>query len=475
MPVNSFEDYPMSWRPQKSKLEQPYYLSIAASLENDILSGKLPENTKLPPQRELADFLDLNLSTITRAYKLCELKGLLYAVTGRGTFVSPGTSTQNTFLDKGGSVIEMGMIKPFYETNQTVRDAARLVLSREESIRLFEYSNPLGTKRQIRSALKWLHRIGVNAGEENILLSAGAQNALSVILISLFRAGDKIAVDNFTYTNFKGLANFLHIQLVAVPADEYGMTPDGLLNICKNTEVKGIYLMPTCSNPTSIFMPQTRRTELAEIIRSFHLLVIEDDIYSFLTAYDQTAGDIKPFFSLVPEQTIHICSISKSLCAGLRLAFIAFPGRYRESLVTGMLDINLKTVSLNAEIIAELIESGEAENIVKQKVIFARKRNRIFQSVFPQDEFPPLYHTDHIERFFHWIQIPAPLTSEELELLALQKGIHVLGSHRFAIQNEKKSSYVRVSITSPDTEDDLKIGLLTLKSIFEEKRINFFV
>ena len=178
MPVNSFEDYPMSWKPQKSKLEKPYYLSIAASLEADILSGKLPENTKLPPQRELADFLDLNLSTVTRAYKLCELKGLLYAVTGRGTFVSPGTSTQNTFLEKDEGVIEMGMIKPFYESNQAVRNAARLVLDREESIRLFEYSNPLGTKRQINAARKWLRRIGVDAGEENVLLSAGAKNAL---------------------------------------------------------------------------------------------------------------------------------------------------------------------------------------------------------------------------------------------------------------------------------------------------------
>jgi len=469
MPVNSFEDYPMSWRPQKSKLGQPYYLSIAASLENDILSGKLPENTKLPPQRELADFLDLNLSTITRAYKLCELKGLLYAVIGRGTFVSPGTSAKNTFLDKDGGVIEMGMIKPFYESNRTVQNAARLILGREESVKLFEYSNPLGTRRQIRAALKWLGRIGIKAEEENILLSAGAQNALSVILISLFRAGDKIAVDNFTYTNFKELANFLHIQLVAVPADEYGMSPDELSNVCKNMEIKGVYLMPTCSNPTSIFMPQPRRLELAEVIRSFHLLVIEDDIYSFLTAYGQTAKNIKPFFSLVPEQTIHICSISKSLCAGLRIAFIAFPGRYRELLVSGMLDINLKTVSLNSEIIAELIESGEAENIVKQKILFARKRNQIFKSVFPSS------YPDCIERFFHWLQIPDHLTSEELELLALQKGIHVLGSHRFAMQNENKSSYVRVSVASPDTEDDLKIGLLTLKGIFEEKRTNFFV
>ena len=81
MPVNSFENYPMSWKPQKTDLEKPYYLSIAARLEKDIFSGLLPENTKLPPQRELADFLDLNLSTITKAYKLCELKGLLYAVT----------------------------------------------------------------------------------------------------------------------------------------------------------------------------------------------------------------------------------------------------------------------------------------------------------------------------------------------------------------------------------------------------------
>ena len=65
--------------------------------------------------------------------------------------------------------------------------------------------------------------------------------------------------------------------------------------------------------------------------------------------------------------------------------------------------------------------------------------------------------------------------TEELELLALRKGIHVLGSHRFAMQNENKSSYVRLSIASPNTEDDLKKGLLILKNIFREKQMHFFV
>ena len=64
----------------------------------------------------------------------------------------------------------------------------------------------------------------------------------------------------------------------------------------------------------------------------------------------------------------------------------------------------------------------------------------MFRTIFPSSE------TDNIERFFHWLPLPAHLTSEELELLALQKGIHVLGSHRFAMQNENRSSYVRVSI-----------------------------
>ena len=140
-----------------------------------------------------------------------------------------------------------------------------------------------------------------------------------------------------------------------------------------------------------------------------------------------------------------------------------------------MLGINLKTVSLNSEIIAELIESGEAENIVRQKILSARKRNQIFRTIFSRKIFLPLSETDTIERFFHWLPLPGHLASEELELLALQKGIHVLGSHRFAMQNENKSSYVRVSIASPDTEDDLRKGLLLLKNIFEEKQMNFFV
>ena len=84
MPVNSFDDYPMSWTPDREDLKFPLYYSLADLMERDIKSGKLSANTKLPPQRELADYLDLNLSTITKAYKLCEMRGLIHALYPQG-------------------------------------------------------------------------------------------------------------------------------------------------------------------------------------------------------------------------------------------------------------------------------------------------------------------------------------------------------------------------------------------------------
>ena len=68
MPFNRFDNYPMSWRPVLPKGNAPLYRLLAQQLEQDIASGNLLPGTKLPPQRELADFLDINLSTVSRAF-----------------------------------------------------------------------------------------------------------------------------------------------------------------------------------------------------------------------------------------------------------------------------------------------------------------------------------------------------------------------------------------------------------------------
>ncbi len=132
MPFNSFLDYPISWKPERSRLTRPIYLSLAKQLEQDIAAGYLTPGTKLPPQRELADFLDINFTTVTRAYRLCELKGLIYARTGSGTFVALNAAKSITISTENpaSSMIDLGFVSPFEECNEMLSDAIVSVMKK---------------------------------------------------------------------------------------------------------------------------------------------------------------------------------------------------------------------------------------------------------------------------------------------------------------------------------------------------------
>ena len=221
MPVNSFENYPLTWKPDK-KLLPPLYQSIASQLEYDVLNGYLLPNTKLPPQRELADFLDINLSTITRAFKICEMKGLIYAVIGSGTFVSPNAGNAIYLADNevNKNYIEMGIIKPIDSLNTYTVEAIRKIAEKNYLDKLLDYANPLGTPYHRMAAKQWMQNFNMDIPVDNISVISGGQNAFTLALISLFGAGDKIAVDSYTYPNFIELANMLKIQLIPVVGDQ---------------------------------------------------------------------------------------------------------------------------------------------------------------------------------------------------------------------------------------------------------------
>lgn len=270
-----------------------------------------------------------------------------------------------------------------------------------------------------------MESFGIHADQEHIAIVSGAQNALAIALTSLFDPGDRIATDLYTYSNFIELAKMLHIQLVPVSGDQYGMLPDELEKQCCQTKIHGIFLMPSCCNPTTVMISDVRKHELVEAIRKHDLLLIEDDIHAFLTA-GIVSDYQQPMFSLLPDQSIYICSTSKSICSGLRVAYMVYGDALREKILQGIFNINVKTSSLDAEVITELILSGKAHEIVAQKKKLAQSANDLYAAYFPVTE-----PGEHPLSLYRWLPIEEHADSSQLETDLRKRGIRVFHSDRF--------------------------------------------
>ncbi|WP_050183737.1 PLP-dependent aminotransferase family protein [Domibacillus robiginosus] len=462
MPVNSFEHYPMSWKPDKRALKRPFYQSIASLLEQDIVNGFLASGTKLPPQRELADFLDLNFTTITRAYTLCERKGLIYAVMGSGTFVSPNAARSIAIsANETTSWIDLGFVASFEQTNEIVAEAIQKVTEKKYLNQLLNYNDPTGIPHQKTAGLNWMEPFGIRADQEHTTIVSGAQNALAITLTALFEPGHRIATDLYTFSNFIELAKMLHIQLIPIPGDECGMLPHELEKQCSQVDIHGIFLMPSCGNPTTVMISDFRKRELAEVIRRYSLILIEDDVHAFLTAgiisdYEQ------PMFNLVPEQSVYICGTSKSICSGLRVAYMVYGDPLRKKILQAIFNVNVKTSSLDAEVVTELILSGKAQEIVSHKKQLAQSTNDLYLEYFPLQK-----NVGHPLSFYRWLPIEGRTDGLQLETDLKKHGVRVFHSDRFLSGQTTPEKYLRIALSSTNSLEELKMGLNILKQYTE--------
>lgn len=455
MPINSFKNYFLSWTPVPDKLERPYYLSIANLLEDDIRNGKLAPGTKLPPQRELADYLDINFTTVTRAYNLCRERQLIYGSTGKGTFVSPlpGTSGE----ESRSGLIELGVVKGFDTVNRQVIEATESVLTKGYLETLYSYTSALGHKHQRVAAMNWMKKFDVRTDEEHTALFSGSQNAISAALLSLFRVGDVIAVDVFTYANLIGTAKLAHVRLLPVAGDQDGMLPGALDECCRKNRISGIFLMPNYATPTGITLSEERKIALAEVIRKHGLILIEDD-----TAVSLPEPGYCSLFSQLPEQTLYICGNLRYLCGGLRVTAAAFPEKFRAHLLNGLFLLNIRTSSLDAEIMTELILSGKAESVLNEKRILALRANKIFDKIFPEES------SGETDNFFRILNLPDDWSDPvKSELLFESGGVKVLHSGRFSVLPRPGKNFLRVSVSSAGSEKNLRNGLLLVRRVLE--------
>ena len=463
MPVNSFENYPMSWKPVIDRnSETPLYIALADTLKADILEGRLAPGTKLPPQRELADYLDIHLSTITRAFKLCEQRGLVCSVVGRGTFISSDAASQGMLTIKEASekVIEMGAILPNPDIEQLVTNYLKEIVTEPDFYKLMQYAPVKYDELQLKAAVRWFGYYGLKSSKENILFSSGSQNAIFTVLSALFSPGDKIATTNVTYPGLKVAANSLGIQVIPLPVYDNAITAKSLDYVVKNHDVKGFYLIPDFNNPSGELMNTDTRREIAEYINKKKLPLIEDSIYSLFMP-----KPLPPISSFTPEHGIMIGSVSKILSPGLRLAVIHVPTQYYAAVFNTLYSIVITPPALMMQLFTRTVNLGILDKIRELRIKEVKDRNKLFDKICTGfkssgNSCCPL----------RWAFIPdeknvAPSVAEK-ELL--EQGIQIYSAERFVVGNSDIPQAIRVSLISEHNPEAYKSGLKLLNAYLSQ-------
>ncbi len=442
--------------------DKSLYIAIAEAIERDIRVGILKAGEKLPAQRELAKKVGVNVTTITRAYNEAERRGLVASTVGSGTYISSdlgfNSALVNTEKDDK-KLIEMGLVLPLYSMEPDLSPIIEKVLHKNDLKEFMAYTPPQGIYRHRLVGSEWIRRSGIDAKPANIIVTAGAQHALNCIFSSVFQPGDRIAVDCLTYPGVKTAARLCGIQLEAVDMDDEGMTPQGLATVCNRYDVKGIYTVSTMHNPTNASMSARRRASIAEIIKRNQLILIEDDLYRFLSS--ENTGSLT---ALIPEQSIYISGISKVFYAGLRICFVATPRKYYSRISQAVVDTIWMAPALNAEIACECIASGAADEIITLKRIEIQRRASLLKSKLSGHYFRYLP-----DSMFAWLKLPDYWSSNEFEKAATDNGVNVVSSDKFSIGGIVPPNYIRVSLSGADSIAEFEKGIDILLKILNRE------
>ncbi|MBV8535070.1 MAG: PLP-dependent aminotransferase family protein, partial [Alphaproteobacteria bacterium] len=297
------------WLPKLDDRAGPLYLAIADQLARDLQAGRIKPGDRLPTHRELAWKLGVTVGTVTRAYAEAERRGLIAGEVGRGTFIRersvdlPATAVaDDDFVDLGRSF--PADTKPNVAIGRLLGELA----AAPELPQLLSYATNLGLPAHRATGVEWLKRSGLATTPAEVVVTNGAQHAITIAMAAVARAGDVVLSEQLTFYGMKSVAGLLSLRLHGVAMDEYGLMPDALDAACRQTNPKALYCIPTLQNPTAAIMPAERRQEISEICRRHGVVIVEDDIYGFLSA-----DGPPPLTSFAPDSGVYLTSLSKSV------------------------------------------------------------------------------------------------------------------------------------------------------------------
>jgi GntR family transcriptional regulator/MocR family aminotransferase len=442
---------------------------IREMLVSAILDGQLLADTPLPSSRNMSKALSVSRNTVVLAYQALVDDGYLTSRERSGFYVNPGILEGRTNQkDLGHKLKTEGIswghrfkLKPSenrnhrkpldwqsynypFISNQVDPNLFPITAWRECSRQAMgkrgmdawtsdtSGNDDLQLIEQIRSRL--LPRRGILAGEDEVLITLGAQNALYMLASLLISTDTNVTIEDPGYPDARNIFGLKTKNILSIPVDEGGLPVDSRLDPCQY-----VYVTPSHQSPTTRTMPIERRKALLDRASQKDFVIIEDD-YESETNY--SGAPTPALKSLdVENRVIYIGSMSKTLFPGLRLGYVVASAELIKELRALRLCVLRHTPNNNQRTLAFFLSLGHHDALIHRLHRAYRSRWEAMagalNSYLPNAAKVPTYGGSTF-----WVEGPMGLDADALTKTALENGVVIEpGSTHFADENGPKNFF----------------------------------
>lgn len=298
----------------RDRLDELSARGLASAVTRAIRDGAVRAGDRLPPIRTVAVEFGLSPTTVSAAWSLLARSGTIRTDGRRGTTIAdrqrPGSPRYQRALDRSAGFrldLSTGVPDP-----QLLPDLAAALRATAVPAAPGSYlDDPLVPELDELLRADWPFPV------DELTVVDGAMDGLDLVSRALLDVGDRVAVEDPGFPPLLDLLETTGAEVVGVPLDAAGMSPDGLRAAGR---VRAVYLQPRAQNPTGVSLTARRAEELAAVARRSNAVVVEDD-----SAGAVAAAEAISLGRWLPTRTVHVRSFAKSHGPDLRLAALSAP------------------------------------------------------------------------------------------------------------------------------------------------------
>jgi 2-aminoadipate transaminase len=258
------------------------------------------------------------------------------------------------------------------------RAAFAEALCDDEVGRSLQYSTTEGDPALRAAVAARLTARGLPTHPDELLITSGSQQALTLIATVLLEPGDTVLVEEPSYLAAIQAFQLAGAAVVPVPCDDEGLDPEAAATLAERHGARLLYTIPTFQNPTGRTLPLERRRALVALARRGGLWLLEDDPYGEL----RYRGEPLPPLAALDDRVLSLSTLSKIAAPGLRIGWVRAPAALRPPLTIAKQAADLHSSTVDQAAAARWLEAIDLDaRVAELRAAYGPRRDALLDGL----------------------------------------------------------------------------------------------